>query len=801
MPIPLLDPPAPSRHCRRRLATWAGALLSLLASAASPAQSVFINEIHYANAGPDRDEAVEIAGPAGTVLDGWRVVLYDGSTGRVYASYPLAGTLPDQRDGFGLFLLLPGEEILHDGAPDGIALVDAGGAVVQFLSHGGHFSAEDGPAAGQQSVDIGVAESAATPAGQSLQLAGSGSHYGDFVWAAPARETYGQPNRHQRFGGSAAVAGCQESGGDLTPIMAVQGADDQSPLKNRLVTVAGTVTAAFPDAQQPRRFFLQDPVGDGDPGTSDGLYVASGPVALAVGERVQVTGTVAELRHGPRRHTHTALIAVEEVIRCGPGEPVAAQSLAFPLTSRKSLEALEGMLIEIAGELTVSDVYNLARHGTVTVAANGRRLHPTNNVDPDASGEAAPTVARVARDNHLNYLLLDDGSHAVQPEGFYTVGDGRPLRVGDTVSGLRGVLAQDFGHYRLHPVTAPVFREGNRRPGAPRRRRGRTRVASLNLGNYFIAPWHENRGASSEEELSRQAAKLVAALTGLDADVVGLMEVERTRPDPDTAVWDLVARLNARVGEQTYAVVPAPAWTGRDVVRNAMIYRLDRVAPVGESLASDPRRDRRYAPLGLRPAMAQTFEADGERFTVMVAHLRARGGCPDPKDKANRNHGQGCWNQQRVEQTRALLTLVEALVAASGDPDVLVMGELNAYGEEDPIDSLREGGLSDQIARHLAPGERYTHVHRGDSGYPDHALSTASLDPQVEDVTIWHINADESPALGYQADNPDHLYRPHPFRSASHDPVLVDLVPGRERPTPLAKRPAAAAVPVITTRR
>jgi hypothetical protein len=37
------------------------------------------SEIHYDNAGTDANEASEIEGPAGTSLDGWRIVLGDPS--------------------------------------------------------------------------------------------------------------------------------------------------------------------------------------------------------------------------------------------------------------------------------------------------------------------------------------------------------------------------------------------------------------------------------------------------------------------------------------------------------------------------------------------------------------------------------------------------------------------------------------------------------------------------------------------------------------------------------------------------
>jgi hypothetical protein len=162
------------------------------------AQSVFINEIHYDNTGGDADEGVEIAGPAGTNLDGWQILGYNGNGGAVYATVDITSTtIPDQQNGYGtVWFAISG---LQNGAPDGVALVDNGGAVIQFLSYEGSFAATDGPANGMTSEDIGVSEPGDTPVGESLQLSGTGTTYTDFTWNAPAANTRGSVNTGQTF--------------------------------------------------------------------------------------------------------------------------------------------------------------------------------------------------------------------------------------------------------------------------------------------------------------------------------------------------------------------------------------------------------------------------------------------------------------------------------------------------------------------------------------------------------------------------------------------------------------------------
>jgi|TARA_R100000365_G_C2748188_1_gene79126 hypothetical protein len=183
---------------QKNLLRLAGIFLLLFTGFRLQAQEVFINEIHYDNVGTDVGEAIEIAGPAGTDLTGWSLVLYNGANGASYNTRALSGTIADSGNGFGFVTLTYPTNGIQNGAPDGVALVN-NGVVVQFLSYEGTFLAVGGPADGLTSTNIGVEETSSTPIGFSLQLGGTGSTYTDFTWQTESAETFGSINTNQTF--------------------------------------------------------------------------------------------------------------------------------------------------------------------------------------------------------------------------------------------------------------------------------------------------------------------------------------------------------------------------------------------------------------------------------------------------------------------------------------------------------------------------------------------------------------------------------------------------------------------------
>lgn len=573
----------------------------------------------------------------------------------------------------------------------------------------------------------------------------------------------------------------------ITPIYDIQGSGTTSPLVGQSVMTQGVVTRINNNG-----FFMQDETGDGDDETSDGISVHTGSTpTVAAGDRVQVTASAVEyaVGTGPGALANPVTqLTLPTVTVLASGIAVAPKDIVFPESVEGDLEKVEGMLVRIAGPLTVSQNYFLGRYGQLTIAAGDRLEKPTNR-HPAGSAEALA----MAEDNARRRLLLDDGTSVRNPNPTPYLDADNTRRAGNTINELVGVI--DYGlataasnglsDYRLHPTQPPVFVNDNPRQAAPEPVPGNVRVAGFNVLNYFTTldqsgascfpsgTRSDCRGADSIAEFNRQKAKIVAALMALNADVVGLMEIEN---DDDGAVNDLVAGLNAVAGAGTYASVALPVGgTGSDAIRNALIYKPAHLTPAGAAL-SDTN------PVHNRPPLIQTFAlANGEKFTVAVIHFKSKRGCPNSGANADQGDGQGCWNALRADQSAALRTTLDDILPAAGSRGALVIGDLNAYGKEDPVLAFTDHGYVDQIARFETLG--YSFVFDGEAGYLDHALASPGLAARVAGAGTWRINADEPAVIDYNLElkqpacahcGPDY-YAATPFRSSDHDPVIVGL--------------------------
>ena len=568
----------------------------------------------------------------------------------------------------------------------------------------------------------------------------------------------------------------------------LQGAGAASPYVNTMQTTEGVVTLLVSNG-----FYLQDPDGDGDPSTSDGMFVFTGAApTVAVGDRIRLAATVVEFNAGDASRTVTQLTGVRGMVLLSRNNRVTPAPVALPMTGA-DFERHEGMLVRFAAPLTVSQNYFQGRYGQVTLSA-GRLEKPTNR-HPAGSAQALALAAS----NAASMIVLDDGRTSQNPAPVPYIGADNTLRAGDTATGLTGVI--DFGlitasnpgpaGYKLQPGATPLFVRDNPRSAPPRLPAGNVKVASFNVLNFFTtfgdgttasgrsgqgcsldgsAAKANCRGADNLVEFRRQRAKIVAAMLAIDADVFGLMEIQN---NGDIAVANLVEALNAAAGAALYAVVPRPEQTGGDAIRVAMIYKPSRLTLAGPALADAD-------PVNSRPPMAQTFVAgNGGRFSLVVNHLKSKGGCPDAgSPDADLGDGQGCWNATRMQQARRLAEVfVPRVRAAAQDADVLLIGDFNAYGAEDPVRLLGDYGFRNQMERFVRRGGMpYSYVFDGEAGYLDHALASAPLQSQVLGAAEWHINADEPSVLDYNTEfKPQDLYSATPYRSSDHDPVLISL--------------------------
>lgn len=762
--------------------------------------NILINEVDADNTGTDIAEFVELfdGGTGSTPLDGLVLVFYNGNADTSYEAFDLDGYTTDAQ---GYFVLctkttnVPNcdydgsavSDLIQNGA-DAIALYAGNAAdfpygtavtttnLVDAIVYDTNDADDDGLLvllnAGQPQVNEDGKGAKDT---QSNQRCPNGSG------GARNTDTFDQfnptPGEENTCVVPVVIGAC---GDPATPIHDIQGSGSTSPEVGKTHVVEGVVVGDFQDSSTGLGgFFLQeeDTDVDTDPLTSEGIFVYDNGFGVDVnsGEVVRALGTVSEY------YDLTELGSITGVEVCPEAYGTAtASQITLPVSNVSDWEPYEDMLVTIPGSLTVSQNYFQGRYGQVTLSADGRMYNPTNG---NGLGDTFEYDQR-------RMLILDDGNNAQNPNPIPYIGEDNTLRAGDTVMNLTGVI--DYGRinssyppgtfYRLQPIVSPVFTRVNQRTSAPAPVGDNVKIASFNVLNYFNGDgqgggFPTSRGANTLEEFDRQRTKIITAVVSLDADVVGLMEIENDSDDAVSAIQDLVNGLNEATAPGTDDFVSEPG-PGTDEIKVAMIYKPGIVTPVGASMNYQVYDDPVYGTLFDRPPLAQTFQlnSNNEMFTVVVNHFKSKSSCPDSGPDADQGDGQGCWNAKRVAQASGLLDFISDLQASSGDPDVVVIGDLNSYGIEDPINTLTSGGLVNEIASHVEAQDRYTYVFDGLAGYLDQGLATASVDPQVTGVTLWHINTDEPSVIDYNTEyKPQDLYTPTPYRSSDHDPVLLGL--------------------------
>ena len=587
----------------------------------------------------------------------------------------------------------------------------------------------------------------------------------------------------ERFtlGGPAAINLLDDEPMATTPIHAIQGGGDASPLAGQTVTIQGVVVGDYQggNGEGLGGFFVQeeDVDADADPLTSEGIWVfENGTVDVAQGDLVTVTGEVEEFR------------GLTEIVASGAGASVtvdatgttlpAAVALDLPFAAQSTYERFEGMRVRLVAEAVVTNTNDLERFGSYDVSIGERLAQFTECNEPDADALPPFTERQIAAT-----LTVDDGRSGnfltpiPLPDG-QELSATNSLRAGTRITDLTGILDERFTGYRLQPLTGASLSNGDR-PGVPEVG-GDLRVVGMNVLNYFTTL--DDRGAETAEELDRQEAKIVAAVCELDADVLGLVEIEDNGTGPGSAIDRLLAAIQAACGTRYAAVVSPEAES--DNIKVQLIYKVSTVAPSGAAAALVMPGD-----LGRRNRnpVAQTFEvieADnpgfGGRVTVVVNHFKSKGsdcgaGDDDPAG------GAGNCDGTRTRAARVLLDWLATDPTGSGVAEQLIIGDLNSYRMEAPIATLLDGGFVNLVEQEASAtdfpcGAPPSYVFRGRWGSLDYALGSASLAPLVTGAAPWNVNAAEPTALAYNAQLTDSgLFAPTPFRFSDHDPIVVGI--------------------------
>ena len=560
-----------------------------------------------------------------------------------------------------------------------------------------------------------------------------------------------------------ALVSAAACGKSATAISDVQGTKDISALAGQTVTVEGVLTQ---DSRQPggfAGFYLQQADTPRSTKRSSALFVYTRHPGGRPGQRLRVTGKVKE------HYGLTELVAISDLRVCGTQALPAPVLVSLPWT--RPPESLENMRIQLSAPLKITDSYQLARFGEITLAA----------ADPVITTEFMPPGTEAYRQAEMvafNTIILDDGHARQNPTALiwlpsYTATNpgsaSANLAAGSEISGLTGVLDYRYGAWRLQPDQPPDIKASTPSERAPARPAGTNlRVMTLNLNNLFNGDGRGQgfptaRGAKTPAQYQRQLQRLSAGLIQADADVLALSELENDGYDANSSI----AQLAATLGPHWRFVVPAQKSTHKDAIRTGLLYRDDRVNALGSA---------HYLASNGRPAITQRFASSsgGQTVRLVSVHLKSKSCRNAGSANANQNDGQGCYNARRIKQASGLQHQLKQLGGPDEAGGILITGDFNSYSMEQPIRELTNAGYTNMVA-HFHPCtparcEHYSYRFKGARGSLDHALASAPLKPRVLSARVWNINADQPRIIDYR-----HHASPTPWRSSDHNPLIIDL--------------------------
>ncbi|WP_019627238.1 ExeM/NucH family extracellular endonuclease [Thioalkalivibrio sp. ALJT] len=528
----------------------------------------------------------------------------------------------------------------------------------------------------------------------------------------------------------AARESCPDPG---APVSSLHDLRSQAVAEGDTVVVEAVTTGVFMEPDQLGGFYLQQGAGR----DAAGIFVyAPRETPPAPARQLQVHGELT--RHRGRLQ----ISRLRSVHDCGPARLPQPLELRLPADAAR-LDHYPDLLVHLPQTLTVTANRDLGRYGTLTLAADGRLRHPGQ------TGDAA------AHDASARSIELDDASYRANPDPVPYLDTSGTRRVGSTTTGLTGILTHAFGRHRIHPTAPLEWQDGERPEPPPAPTETQLRIATANLENDFVTLGQ--RGAQTAAERDRQTAKIDALLSRLDADLIGAVELENSAQ----ARSALVQRLNRTPGARGPYAAPEHPDAGGDAIKVGLLYRPERLHLIETRTDTDPVHN--------RPPLLGWFE-DREsslRLGAVVVHFKAKVGCPEHGDV---DRGQGCWNMLRSEQAQRLVEWIgEQRQGKFADTPVLILGDLNAYAAEDPLQYLRKAGKQDLV--HADAAQAYTYVFRGQAGQLDYLLGPPDLRERVQRGGSWAVNADEPVFLGYDG----RLPADGPWRASDHDPVWADL--------------------------
>lgn len=531
--------------------------------------------------------------------------------------------------------------------------------------------------------------------------------------------------------------------GEHISISEIHDVKDDTSFKDQFVKTKGLVAGVFQEVGELGGFFIQDHTIF----SNRGIFVKTQRL-VHVGDEILITAKIVEYKN------ETRLDSVQSIQLLSEGNSVSKQSVSLPISLSK-MEQLEGSLIHIENELLISSSYSFLKYGQILLSTS-ELVQATEIYDAQLDSQK---IMDLSSPKQVNSIVIDDLSNMRFPflDSLYC--KSTDISIGNKCSGIIGFVSQFNDDYRIRLIDDILVEAIEKEEGSSVK--GALKVMSFNLHNLFNGDGKGDgfptpRGAKTYKSYQLQLAKLKAAICAANPDIIAMMELENDGEDSLSTLVQFCSYLNLKNPSRKYTVSLTGTSSSSDFIKTGIIYDANSVTAL--TTAKYHKN-----PIFSRPPLFQRFNYGGNsEFILSVNHFKSKSPRGAQGLNEDQKDGQAAYNYKRKQQAEVLLNLVDSLYE---NDDLLIVGDFNAYTNEDPIQLLESNNLK------RLEVTKYSYEYKGRKGNLDHAFVSKNLESSINEVKVWDINTSYPNWIDYRHELADSTY----YRSSDHNPILIGL--------------------------
>ena len=509
-----------------------------------------------------------------------------------------------------------------------------------------------------------------------------------------------------------------------------------------MLEIRGLVSGVVQDKGQLGGFYIQD----ARYFYKKSVFVNSSE-QVSVGDEVLLNAIIIE------NNNETQLDNVELLKIFSHNRFINVEQISLPI-SDEQWEELEGCLVEINDNLQISDSYQFNKYGQLLLS-KGELIQETELFDAQ---DDSLEIAHLTLQQEMNSIYVDDLSDFKFPKIDSLYLDPFKVVVGAECSKIKGFVSQYNKTYKVRLVNDLTVEQSV--PPNLIDVDTDLKIMNFNLYNLFNGNGKKEgfptaRGAKSYNAYQLQLKKLASAIYAVDPDILAMMELENDGEDEFSSIQQFCDYLNKH-GDRQYEIAHTHGVIGDYPIKTGIIY---------DPSVVETKYKAQYHnhPNFSRPSLSQRFMYnDSLEFILCANHFKSKGSRNAKGLDLDQKDGQASYNYKRTLQAKTLLDIIDSLYF---DENIIVLGDFNAYSQEDPIQALQSTNLN------RLETVNHSYVYKGKNGSLDHVFVSDNFKDHIDQVKTWNINSIYPSWINYTYNISDSSY----FRSSDHNPMILGV--------------------------